>query len=29
MKSLVRFAVIAFVAMVGVLALPKHAFAQG
>jgi hypothetical protein len=29
MKSFVRFSVIAVVAMAGVLALPRHAFAQG
>ena len=29
MKSLVRVSVVAIVAMAGVLALPKHAFAQG
>jgi hypothetical protein len=29
MKSMVRLSVIALVAMAGVLALPKHAFAQG
>lgn len=29
MKSFVRVSVVAIVAMAGVLALPKHAFAQG
>ena len=29
MKSFVRVGVVAIVAMAGVLALPRHAFAQG
>jgi len=29
MKAFVRFSVVAVMAVAGVLALPKHAFAQG